>query len=239
VDHRDYVRLEQRIAPGVRFNQDVYAECIESAVTERDVWLDAGCGRRILHMWRSIEDERDLVDRAKLVIGCDVDAPAIRLHRTVKRLSVADLTALPYRSGCASLVTCNMVVEHLEQPGRVFAEFTRILRPGGRVIIHTPNAWSYFVFASRFLPRWGKLRLDQRPPDEIFPTKYRANTRSRLGRLMAQAGLLEQSFRYLASNAAIQNVRWISALELSWIRLTLLPILEAFRVTILATYRKP
>lgn len=239
VEYRDYLELQRRIAPGLRYNQDVYREQVESLVTPDTVWLDAGCGQRIFPAWRPLEVERNIVGRAKLVIGCDIDAPALRLHQTVRLLAVADLTRLPFRSEAVDLITCNTVVEHLDDPRSVFREFARVLRPRGRVIVHTPNAWSHFVLVSRFLPRRAKLRLDERPPDEIFPTRYRANTRRRLRRLMADAGLAEQSFRYLANDATVQNVWWLAALELAWIRLTLVHGLRGLRVSMVAVFTKP
>src|SRR5439155_249273 len=150
VEYRDYLELQRRIAPGLRYNQDVYREQVESLVTPDTVWLDAGCGQRIFPAWRPLEDERNIVGRAKLVIGCDIDAPALRLHQTVRLLAVADLT-----------------------------------------------------------------------------------------RLMADAGLAEQSFRYLANDATVQNVWWLAALELAWIRLTLVHGLRGLRVSMVAVFTKP
>ena len=57
----------------------------------------------------------------------------------------ATLDHLPFRSQSIDLITLNNVAEHLERPGEVLAEFARVLAPGGRVIIHTPNVSSYAV----------------------------------------------------------------------------------------------
>jgi len=238
MNYQEYLELQHKIVPGLRFNQEIYADTLDALVKQDDVWLDAGCGRRILHQWSPVQRERELVERARLVTGCDIDLNGIRQHRSLSRVAVADLGMLPYASESFSLITCNVVIEHLRQPARVFNEFARVLRPGGRLLVHTPNATSHFVLVSRILPRRAKLRLDGRAADEIFPTEYRANTCRTLGRLMKDAGLTEQSFEYLSSVASLQNFWVLASLELLWIRLTRLAPLRRFQVSILAIYRK-
>lgn len=155
-----------------------------------------------------------------------------------------DLEHLPFATESIDLLTSNMVVEHLDHPATVFSEFARVLRPGGRVIIHTPNAYSYFVLGSRLLPS-GRFKrrlasaLDGRAESEIFPTRYRANTPARLRSLMREAGLREESCRMVANDAVAARVSPVlAALELLYIRLTLLSVFRLLRVTILASFRK-
>lgn len=221
----------------------LYEEAITERVQPGSVWLDAGCGRRILPPWRE-DAERLLVATPKLALGCDLDVPAMRAHRTLRRVVATDLEHLPFGTDTIDLVTSNMVVEHLEHPVAVFSEFARVLRPGGRAIIHTPNAYSYFVMGSRLLPSGGFKRrlasaLDGREESEVFPTRYRANTPARLRSLMRQAGLRQESCRMVANDAVSARVSSIlAALELLYIRLTLLPAFRLLRVTILASFVK-
>jgi peptidoglycan/xylan/chitin deacetylase (PgdA/CDA1 family)/SAM-dependent methyltransferase len=238
----NYSWLKDKLAKGLRFNQEVYEEAVAGVVDGTTVWLDAGCGRHLLPAWRE-DTERMLVARAAVVIGCDVDDVSLRTHRTISRLVVADLTQLPFKMGSVTLVTANMVVEHLESPVSVFAEFARVLTPGGRVIVHTPNAHSYFVVASRWLPRTWRLRLvrrlDTRMPDAVFPAYYRANTIRKLRQLMTQVGLVEERCRMVASDAVLAGLPLLAAIELLYIRLTLWPAFRWMRVTILATFARP
>ncbi len=230
--------------PKLRFNQVIYEEALAEHVRPGTVWLDAGCGHRILPSWRE-DAERLLVASSKLAIGCDLDVPAMRAHRTLRRVVATDLEHLPFAAETIDLITSNMVVEHLDDPAAVFSELARVLRPGGRVIIHTPNAYSYFVVASRLLPSGPFKRrlasaLDGRAESDIFPTRYRANTPSRLRSLMRQAGLRQESCRMVANDAVTARVSPIlAALELLYIRLTLLSAFRLLRVTILASFRKP
>src|SRR5262249_17746430 len=157
----------------------MYERFVSQHISGQTAWLDAGCGKHILPMWR-VEAERALVNTAKLAVGCDIDETSLRHHATLTRRFVANLEHLPLRSESVDLVTCNMVVEHLDRPREAFAEFARVLRVGGRLIVHTPNAYSHFVLGARLVPRGPKLRLvralDGRPADDVFPTRYRANT---------------------------------------------------------------
>jgi SAM-dependent methyltransferase len=243
MDYDRYVALRSRITPQLRFNQSIYEDAVLERVVDTTVWLDAGCGRRVLPDWRQAA-ECTLVARARLAVGCDLDHGSIRTHRTLRRLVVADLAKLPFKNGCMNLVTSNMVAEHLDQPPAVFREFARILRGGGCVIVHTPNAWSYVVMLSRVLPRRLKLRLvrilEGRTEEDVFPTRYRANTRRRLRALMSKAGLLEDRCQLLASEAVLARTHPLLVIpELLYIRLSLAPAFKFLRSTILATFVKP
>jgi SAM-dependent methyltransferase len=90
-----------------------------------------------------------------------------------------------------------MVVEHVDDPAKAFAEVARCLRPSGVLVINTPNLLNYGVMgnaiASRVLPEKWRLRLvhgcDGRKPTDFFPVRYKANTMSRLARLLNATGL--------------------------------------------------
>lgn len=239
---RSYSLLKDKLAKGLRFNQDVYEETLAASVDGATVWLDAGCGCHLLPAWREAT-EQALVARAAVAVGCDVDDATIRAHRTIKRLVVADLERLPFKKASVTLVTANMVVEHLRNPEVVFAEFARVLAPGGRVIVHTPNMYSHFVLASRWLPRawrlWLVQRLDTRRADAVFPAYYRANTPRKLRQLMVQVGFIEETCRMVASDAVFARLPLLAALELLYIRLTLTPAFRWLRVTILASFTRP
>jgi ubiquinone/menaquinone biosynthesis C-methylase UbiE len=242
MEYTDYVALKERIVPGLRFNQAIYEEAVQEYVSQQTVWLDAGCGQHIFPRWRE-PAEAQLVRKARLAIGCDVDQISIRKHQTLQRLVAADLERLPFRADSVGLVTCNMVVEHLAQPLAVFAEFARLLQRGGRVIVHTPNVYSHFVVASRFIPRFVKLtlvrNLDGRSADEVFPTRYRANSPRKLRALMHRAGLKEEWCRILASEATLARTDPLFVVpELLYIKLTLHPALKFLRSSILASFVK-
>jgi len=243
VEHKDYIELKKKIVPWLRFNQSIYEEVVAEYLSGETIWLDAGCGQHIFPPWRQ-EAERELVGKARVAVGCDIDQVSIRKHRTLSRLLIADLEFLPFKARSISVITCNMVVEHLDQPLAVLGEFARVLKRGGRFIVHTPNAYSLFVIASRLIPRRLKLKLlkllDGREEDEVFPTHYRANTLRRLRMLMAHVGLKEEKSRMLASDATLAVTHpLLAGLELLYIRLILKSAFRPLRYSILATFIKP
>ena len=237
-----YAEMKKLLVPGLRYSQDIYQEVVDRYVIEDTTWLDAGCGWHLLPPWK-LEAEPALVGRPRAVFGVDGDERALRKHRTLHMLAISDLEQLPLDAESVSLITCNVVVEHLRRPHLVFAEFARVLQRGGRVIVHTPNVYSHFVLAAPCLPRplklWIESRLSGRTAADIYPAHYRANSPRRLRTLMARAGLHEGFSRLIASEAATKGAHpLVAALELALIRLTLHSRFKALRTGILASFVK-
>jgi SAM-dependent methyltransferase len=58
------------------------------------------------------------------------------------RLDVlADLTALPFRTGAFHAAINVVTLEHLREPARALAEIARTLEPGGRLLLAAPHEW--------------------------------------------------------------------------------------------------
>ncbi|HEM61226.1 MAG TPA: class I SAM-dependent methyltransferase, partial [Chloroflexi bacterium] len=76
------------------------------------------------------------------VVGVDVSSEAIRLasSREVEgcRLAQASLTHLPFADGSFDLVTSFDVICCINEHGLAFSELSRVLRPGGRVVVNLP-----------------------------------------------------------------------------------------------------
>jgi SAM-dependent methyltransferase len=49
--------------------------------------------------------------------------------------------ALPVQDGVFHTVLCNQVLEHVTEPSKLMAEVARVLRPGGVVLLTTPQTW--------------------------------------------------------------------------------------------------
>lgn len=98
--------------------------------------VDLGCG-----------DGRDLDllgGRFESALG--IDAFDIRMNmrgdtdRSWSFVQADTAVSVPLREGCADAVLANQVIEHIVDPVRFVREIHRILRPGGIVIITTPNS---------------------------------------------------------------------------------------------------
>ncbi len=69
----------------------------------------------------------------------DISTPAItRLNARGGIAQSGEITALPFGDGRFDLVTAFDVVEHVENDRLVFAELTRVLKPGGHLIFSVP-----------------------------------------------------------------------------------------------------
>jgi SAM-dependent methyltransferase len=171
---------------------ELYAALIAEHLSPQTAWLDAGCG------WRLLEDDLDsledwLVKACRLVVGMDM---SVGRHRNVRRLVEGSLYEMPFAARSLDLVTCNMVVEHLNHPGQAFAEIARCLRPRGALIIHTPNLNNYGIMGnaiiSKVFPEGWRRRLiygtDDRKPEEFFPVRYKANRMSKLLQMLEVSG---------------------------------------------------
>lgn len=183
---------------------EAYAELIAEHLHPGVLWLDAGCGSRLLEEdLNSLEDW--LVERCGMMIGMDL---SLRSHRNIRVLVQGSLYALPFADNSLDLVTCNMVMEHLEEPARALSEVTRCLRNEGLIVIQTPYLPNYGVLANaiaaKIMPETWRLRLvhssDDRQPHDVFPVHYRANTFRRLRRLLSSSGLEVQKALALTQN---------------------------------------
>jgi SAM-dependent methyltransferase len=240
-----YCSIKNKIVPELRFSQSLYEDVLYRLVPGRRVWLDAGCGWKLLPEWR-LQEEKDLVNQVRLTIGCDVDVPAIVKHRTIKPRVICDLAALPFKDETIDLITCNMVMEHVANPQSTIQGFARTLRHKGIVVIHTPFRWSYFAIISALVPAWFKTHIqpDCRKKSDYYPVLYRCNTPRRMRYLCRSASLKECRTHLFASDGMLQMLaggsvgRFLVRLELYFIRLSLQPRWRWLRVTMCSIYYK-
>jgi 2-polyprenyl-3-methyl-5-hydroxy-6-metoxy-1,4-benzoquinol methylase len=199
-------RLVKLLLPDLVWNQEIYGGVARRYVNQRTKWLDVGCGWRMLgEDLERMED--DLVTSAGTVVGCDLDFHSLSKHRNIRELVLCSAQALPFQEGSFDLVTCNMVAEHLSDPGQSFSQMAQMLSPGGRLILHTPNLLNYAVFMNhtiaRLVPRRFLLRLiklaDNRDKGDVFVTFYRANTTRRLLEICGKLGFEEEFRRVLTA----------------------------------------
>jgi ubiquinone/menaquinone biosynthesis C-methylase UbiE len=239
--YRMYWGIERLIAPGLRYSQSSYEEELRELISPQTMWLDIGCGHQVLPEWR-FDTERELVGRAAYVVGIDADSTALAKHRTIKNIFPGDARSLPFPDNHFSLITANMVVEHLEDPGRAFAEIRRVLAPGGIFLFHTPNVKGYIISVNKYLSNGIKKLaarvLEGRSAEDVYPTFYRCNTEKAIFETAATSGLDVKRIRYIPSNATFARILPIAFIELLWIRATMLESLAHYRTNILGLLYK-
>ncbi len=55
--------------------------------------------------------------------------------------AIADLTAVPFREGVFDAAINIVTLEHVREPACVLAELSRVLRPGGKLLLIVPHEW--------------------------------------------------------------------------------------------------
>lgn len=79
----------------------------------------------------------------------------------------ADLSgSLPMKNGSADFIFCQEGIEHIANPMLVFEEFNRILKPGGKIFLTTPNYSNLRSRMSYFINESERFRT-MMPPNEI------------------------------------------------------------------------
>jgi len=162
----------------------LYREAVASQVTAGSAVLDVGCGHAD---WLIPE-----LAPARLTIGVDPDVAALERNRMVRLRVAAVAERLPFSDGVFDVIVSAWVFEHIEQPAEVLAELYRVLRPGGRLVFLTPNAWNYNIWLIRLIPN--RLhdvftrRLYDREEFDTYPVRYRLNSPRRLQRFIRAAG---------------------------------------------------
>ena len=116
----------------------------------------------------------------------------------------ADLDdVLPFDDASFDLVYANFVVEHLQYPERTFAEWRRVLRPGGRLVLLTSNRGSPVMAVADAVPERLRLFVKRRGAGavdrDVYPTAYLVNTPAQLARLAASTGFEAVSVEYVAT----------------------------------------
>lgn len=172
-------------APGAPPPLDETLECL-APILDRGVLLDVGCGPGgVMAVARG---------RCRAMHGCDVSEVAARRARAAGVSAVcADLNeALPYRAEAFDWVTCLEVIEHVVDPLRLLREVRRVLRPGGALVLSTPNI--------RYLRNVGRLVWRGEFPHTTTDTFVWGGghihyfTRRDLGTLLAAAGFADTRF---------------------------------------------
>ena len=119
--------------------------------------LDVGCSTGYL--------ASRLQERGATVVGLDLDDRAAeQARRFCESVHVGDVETmeLPFEAGSFDAIVAGDVIEHLRDPGAFLARIRPLLRPGGRLVLSTPNIANWAMRLSLLFGRfryteWGLL----------------------------------------------------------------------------------
>jgi len=168
-------------------------------------WADFGCGRGEFIEQASRSDESG--------IGVDFAASSAKALRATGRPAlVADLNQrLPFATGSLDGASMIEVIEHIVAAEALVAELARVIRPGGWLIVTTPNV-------VHIAYRWRAL-TGHPPKQEGYHVRF--FTRATLEHMFASAGFritaqssfgkqaLLSKLARLAGTGAKHNVRYV------------------------------
>lgn len=111
-------------------------------IKEEEKIFDAGCGVGLYSL--------RMAYKSAYVVGGDLSF----LFRYAKKLGddkllmfidfiLMDLNYIPIKSGTFDKIVCVDVLEHIPTDNKVVAEFSRILKENGEVLVHVPNLKRY------------------------------------------------------------------------------------------------
>jgi glycosyltransferase involved in cell wall biosynthesis len=93
-----------------------------------DAVLDVACG------------SSKILEALPHAVGLDLSFKPLRFRAHTNRLLVnGDAHALPFADGTFAAVICSEMLEHVPFDSRIFTELSRVLRPGGTLIVGTPD----------------------------------------------------------------------------------------------------
>lgn len=166
------------------------AEAVVEAGAASGVIVDVGCGGGNLHAY--------LRSRFPRYIG--VDALRYESFPADAELVLADLnsTAWPLAEGLADVVAAVEVIEHLENPRAFFRELFRLVKPGGTVLVTTPNQQSFLSLMTLVVK--GRFSEFQ---DVHYPAHLTALLEIDLRRIAAECGLADVAVKYSHSGRVV------------------------------------
>ncbi len=168
--------LAKRIKPGMRI-------------------LQAGCGwdkNEVTRPYKKICD----------VVGIDLD-PRVEA-RYHSKFILGSISKMPIENESFDIITSEYVMEHIKEPAAVFREMARVLKPGGWLLLLTPNLYSYKGLIAHLTPykfhiKMGRLRDGKGYEADMYPTFYGCNTAPKLSRMALASGFRKANIQFITN----------------------------------------
>ncbi|MCB0378622.1 MAG: methyltransferase domain-containing protein [Bdellovibrionales bacterium] len=182
-------------------HQRIY-QCAEEwlkALKSKGSLLDIGAGQGLFL--------KGLAERGSFasLAACDLMEPPAGWPMEVS-WTKADLNLdIPLASESQDVITALEVIEHLENPRQLVRECFRLLKPGGYLLLSTPNNESWRAILS-FILRGHFVAFTE----TSYPAHIVALNRMDLRRILQEAGFQDVQFQFsqLGSLPALTSITW-------------------------------
>lgn len=183
---------------------------VEALGPARGLLLDVGCGDgAFLRLARARGWEVAGTELSPYAVGAaKADGLAVR---------EGEVWEAGFAAAAFDVVTCWHVLEHTSDPRRVVEEIRRVLRPGGRLMLATPNIQDHIFRAAYVLARGRRPRLFEPDDREVHLFHFSPRT---LRELVAATGLEVVRVGFDRGGAAEGGKGLVNALAYVWFRLT-------------------
>ena len=193
----DYdARAYESIVPLQRYWQRRRYRVITTMVAGASRVLDVGCG------------SSRIIGSARMV-GLDIVLAKLRYARRYDNPLVhGSIFELPFKDRAFDCVICSEVIEHVPADERVFSELERVLEPGGRLVLGTPDydRWRWRALEALY----GRLAPGGYADEHI--THY---SRSNLSAYLLARGFTIDAVEYVGGSEMIFSLRKTTAVRAS------------------------
>lgn len=147
----------------------------------------AGSPQRVLDVGTSSGYlARRLAAAGASVVGIDVDEQAAKEAQEVcEQVLVGDVETmeLPFEAHSFDVVLCGDLIEHLREPERFLTRVRTLIRPGGRLVLTTPNVANWAIRLALLAGRWRYTQrgILDRSHTHLFTKKTLEQTLERAG----------------------------------------------------------
>jgi len=207
-------RPSRRRSFGYTTPTDHYEILATRLVADGMGWLDVGGGKSPFP--HNPQLARQLADKVATltVVDPSENVRGNPYAHEVMQCALEDLDA-PHRY---DVITMQMVVEHVADPGAFVCALSQLLRPGGRVLLITVPKWNVTSVIAAVTPFflhhpikklfWGGSSED------TFPTVYRMNSERQLREHFRQCGFAVSEIQYIDDVSFFGMYKLLGACEL-------------------------
>jgi 2-polyprenyl-3-methyl-5-hydroxy-6-metoxy-1,4-benzoquinol methylase len=133
--------------------------------------LEIGCGLGGFSCWLAGQSRRP-----RQIVAADFSITAVRKGESYAQSTglsgiawqVADIQAIAHPDCSFDTVISCETIEHVPQPRRALAELSRVLKPGGRLFLTTPNYLGTLGLYRLYLPLRGRKFTEEGQPINNF-----------------------------------------------------------------------